>query len=70
MDARTEITTQLLSDEGYSVVVPVSEDGEEVELTFTGKSFERRFFSDETNRSFVKCFLDHMKADPLTGEPG
>ena len=70
VDARTEITTQLLSDEGYSVVVPVSEDGEEVELTFTGKSFERRFFSDETNRSFVKCFLDHMKADPLTGEPG
>jgi type I restriction enzyme, R subunit len=69
-DARTEITTQLLSDEGYSVVVPASEDGEEVELTFTEKSFERKFFSDETNRSFVKCFLDHAKADPITGEVG
>jgi len=69
-DARTEITTQLLSDEGYSVVVPASEDGEEVELTFTEKSFERKFFSDETNRSFVKCFLEHVRKDPLTAEPG
>jgi type I restriction enzyme R subunit len=69
-DARTEITTQLLSDEGYSVVVPASEDGEETELTFTEKSFERKFFSDETNRSFAKCFLEHVRKDPLTGEPG
>ena len=41
-----------------------------MELTFTEKSFERKFFSDETNRSFVKCFLEHVRKDPLTAEPG
>lgn len=31
LDARTEITTQLLSDEGYAVVVP-TEEGEETKV--------------------------------------
>ncbi|MCK5198317.1 MAG: DEAD/DEAH box helicase family protein, partial [Spirochaetales bacterium] len=43
LDARTEITTQLLSDEGYAVVVP-TEDGEETE-TFISRDFEKKFFS-------------------------
>ena len=69
LDARTEITTQMLAD-GYAVKVTADEDGQETELTFVGRDFERKFFSDETNQSFVGCFLDHAKRDPLTGEVG
>ncbi|MGH8019105.1 MAG: hypothetical protein ACREIA_12595 [Opitutaceae bacterium] len=46
------------------------EDGQETELVFEGRDFERKFFSDETNASFVRCFFDHAKRDPLTGEIG
>jgi type I restriction enzyme R subunit len=70
LDARTDITTQMLSDEGYTVTVPANEDGQEQELVFGKKDYERKFFSDETNRSFIRCFLDNVKCDPLTGEPG
>jgi type I restriction enzyme, R subunit len=69
LDARTDITTQMLAD-GYAVKVTADEDGQETELVFEGRDFERKFFSDETNRSFVSCFLDHAKRDPLTGEIG
>jgi type I restriction enzyme, R subunit len=69
-DARTDITTQMLSDEGYAVVVPADEDGQEQEMIFTKKSYERKFFSEETNFSFVRCFLENAKRDPLTGEIG
>lgn len=68
-DARTEITTQMLSDEGYLVTM-TSEEGEETELAFGKKDYERKFFSDETNLSFVRCFLDNAKGNPITGEPG
>jgi type I restriction enzyme R subunit len=69
-DARTEITTQMLSDEGYTVIVPGGDDAQESELVFGKKDYERKFFSDETNLSFVRCFLDNAKCDPLTGEVG
>jgi len=70
LDARTDITTQMLSDEGYTVTVPANEDGQEQELVFGKRDYERKFFSDETNLSFVRCFLDNAKCDPLTGEVG
>jgi type I restriction enzyme R subunit len=69
LDARTEITTQMLAD-GYLVKVQADEDGQETELVFEGRDFERKFFSPETNASFVSCFLDNAKRDPLTGEIG
>ncbi len=69
-DARTEITTQMLAEEGYTITVPADEDGEETELKFTKSDYERKFVSDETNRSFVHCFFDHARRDPLTGEIG
>jgi type I restriction enzyme R subunit len=69
LDARTEITTQMLAD-GYAVKVTRDEDGQETELVFEGRDFERKFFSLETNTSFVRCFCDHAKLDPLTGELG
>ncbi len=70
LDARTDITTQMLSDEGYTVTVPADEDGQEQELVFGKKDYERNFFSDETNLSFVNCFLDNAKCDPITSEVG
>jgi type I restriction enzyme R subunit len=70
LDARTDITTQMLSDEGYAVTLPPDEDGQETEVSFGKRDYERKFFSHETNLSFVRCFLDNAKCDPLTGEPG
>ena len=69
VDARTEITTELLSEEGYSVMVE-NEDGELEEQSFFGKDFEKKFFSDETNHVLCETFLKNALRDPLTGEIG
>lgn len=69
VDARTEITTQLLSDEGYAVTTQ-NEEGEEVEETFIHKDFEKKFFSENTNRAFCKAFLENALRDPISGEIG
>ncbi len=68
LDARTEITTQLLSDEGYSVAI-ANEDGEETE-TFISTDFEKKFFSEKTNRVFCKTFFENALRDPITNEIG
>src|SRR5437867_351231 len=44
--------------------------GAKLGLTATPKDYLKKFFSDETNLSFVRCFLDNAKLDPLTGEVG
>ncbi len=72
VDARTEITTQLLSDEGYNVIV-ANEDEEkegETEITFTHRDFEKKLFSDKTNLIFCKTFLENALLDPVTSEAG
>ena len=69
VDARTEITTEMLSEEGYAVMQE-NEDGELVEQTFFGKDFEKKFFSDETNRIFCETFLKNAFRDLLSGEIG
>ncbi|MFN8344394.1 MAG: DEAD/DEAH box helicase family protein [Spirosomataceae bacterium] len=68
LDARTEITTQLLSDEGYAVVIP-TEEGQETE-TFISRDFEKKFFSEKTNRIFCQTFLENALRDPITNEVG
>lgn len=68
LDARTEITTQLLSDQGYAVAV-TTEEGEETE-TFVSRDFEKRFFSDKTNSVFCQTFLENALLDPITNEIG
>ncbi len=67
VDARTEITTEMLTDEGYSVMIE-NEEGEIEEQTYFGKDFEKKFFSDETNRIFCETFLKNALRDPLSGE--
>lgn len=73
IDARTEVTTKLLSDEGYGVLVTqMNTEGEEIseEVKYKQGNFERKFFSDETNRVFVQTFLDNGLLDPISGEFG
>jgi type I restriction enzyme R subunit len=70
VDARTEITTQLLADEGYAVLNQGNEQDEDEEETYFARDFEKKFFSDETNKMFVKTFMDNALRDPLTGEIG
>ena len=69
VDARTEITTELLSEKGYAVTQE-NADGELEEQTFFGKDFEKKFFSDETNRIFCETLLKNALRDPLSGEIG
>ncbi len=69
VDARTEITTQLLSDEGYSVIV-TDEDGQEQEAFYSHRDFERKFFSEKTNRVFCKTFIENALRDLLSKEIG
>jgi type I restriction enzyme R subunit len=69
IDARTEITTQLLSDEGFSFT-DKDENGNDVEEVLGVRDFEKKFFSDETNRIFCKTLLDNCFRDPITGEVG
>ncbi len=69
VDARTEITTEMLAEKGYSVMTK-NEEGELVEQTYFGRDFERKFFSDLTNRVFCETFLKHALRDPLSGEVG
>ncbi len=70
VDARTEITTQLLADEGYAVTNHGDEEDEDEEETYFARDFEKKFFSDETNMIFVKTFMDNALRDPITGEIG
>lgn len=69
VDARTEITTQLLSDEGYSVTMIIDENGDE-NKPFYQKDFEKSFFSETTNKIFCKTFLENALRDPVTNEIG
>ena len=69
VDARTDISTQLLSEKGYAVVA-INEDGEEAEETFQHKDFEKKFFSEATNRVFCQTFMENAQHDPISGEIG
>jgi len=69
-DARTEITTELLSDKGYAVLVPNPETGEDEEAIYTQRHFERKFFSKRTNNVFCKTFIENALRDPISGEIG
>ncbi len=69
VDARTDITTRLLSDEGF--VVSFTDDaGEDQQQAFKQREFERRFFADATNQLLCKTFLENALRDPVSGEIG
>ncbi len=67
VDARTDITTQLLSDKGFAVHL-ATEEGQEVEQRFNERHFEKRIFNDETNVAMCRALLDNGIYDPVAGE--
>lgn len=73
VDARTDVTTKLLSEQGYGVMVTVANSEQEdilEEVNYKQNHFERKFFSDETNRVFCKIFIENGLKDPINGEFG
>ena len=69
VDARTEVTTELLSEEGF-VVTFTDDAGEDQKEAFKQSEFEKRFFADATNQLFCKTFLENALRDPVSGEIG
>ena len=69
VDARTEITTELLSKEGF-VVTFTDNTGEDQQQAFKQREFEKRFFADATNQLLCKTFLENALRDPVSGEIG
>ena len=69
VDARTEVSTQLLSDEGFMVAL-TDEEGEDTSAAMKKRDFERKFYSDATNRMFCKTFLENALRDPISKEIG
>ncbi len=69
VDARTEVTAELLSEEGF--IVSFTDDaGEDQQEAFRQREFEKRFFSEATNLLFCKTFLENALRDPVSGEIG
>ena len=75
---RTEITTQLLSDRGLSIVdneddeIDVfvkSPDGRNIKVV-TERGYERQFFSEASNIALCEAFMKNAQRDPITGEIG
>jgi type I restriction enzyme R subunit len=69
VDARTNITTKLLSEQGF-IVSFTGDDGEDKQESFEHTDFEKRFFADATNHLFCKTFLENALRDPVSGEIG
>ena len=69
VDARTDVTTQLLANQGFMVSF-TDDSGDEHEEAFKQREFEKRFFSDATNRVFCKTFLENALRDPVSNEVG
>ena len=69
VDARTGITTELLSEDGF-VVEFKDDQGDDQKEAFKQREFEKRFFAPATNQLFCKTFLEHAFRDPISGEIG
>ena len=64
VDARTNITTELLSEEGYAVHT-LTESGEIIDETFNERHFEHKIFNEETNIAMCKALIDNGLYDPV-----
>jgi len=69
VDARTEITTELLSEKGYAVHT-TTEEGESVDKVFDERHYERKFFNEETNIAMCKALIDNGLFDPVAQKYG
>jgi len=69
VDARSDVTTKLLSDRGFVVSFKDAE-GDDHDQEFNQRHFEKNFFSTATNQIFCKIFLENALRDPISGEIG
>jgi len=69
IDARSDITTQLLSEDGF-VVDFKDDEGDDQKEVYKQREFEKRFFAEATNQLFCKTFLENALRDPISGEIG
>ena len=69
VDARTEITTELLSKDGF-VVSFTDDTGEDQQEAFWQRDFEKQFFAEAMNQLLCKTFLENALRDPVSGEIG
>jgi type I restriction enzyme, R subunit len=69
VDARTSVTTQLMASGGF-VVHATDENGISNEESFGLRAFEKRFFSEDTNRVLCQTIVQHGLRDPISGEFG
>ena len=69
VDARSDITTELLSEAGF-VAKFTDENGDDQEEVYQQREFEKRFFSTATNQLFCKTFVEHALRDPISNEIG
>ena len=65
-DVRTDVTAQLMSENGFQVTVEDYENGEDVELEFHKKDYGRTFLSPDTNREFAERYIEHALREPGT----
>lgn len=69
VDARTNITTQLLSEEGYAVHIQ-TESGDTIDEKFNKRHYERKIFNEETNIAMCKALMDNGLFDPVAKQLG
>lgn len=77
VDARTDITTELLSEQGLVIdsfsdnieMSVTSKDGRKTRV-LNEKNYEKDFFSEATNRVFCMTFMENALRDPITNEIG
>ncbi len=69
VDARTNITTELLSEAGYAVH-KLTESGETIDEIFNERHYERKIFNEETNIAMCKALIDNGLFDPVAKQLG
>lgn len=69
IDARSQVTTELLSSTGYAYVDPAL-PGDDNTSYFEERHFEKKFFSENTNKTLCRAFMDNALCDPISGEIG
>jgi len=70
VDARTNLTTKLLSDDGYAVINKNTNEDDDEESIYTNRDFEKKFFSESTNRAICQAFIENAMRDPISNEIG
>ena len=66
LDVRTDVTTQLMSEEGFQLTLEDYENGEDIHLRFHEKDYGRTFLSPDTNREFAEQYIDLALREPET----